>query len=88
VVVRRRSLAGRPRRATRRRSSRVSTLLLPVRTASPARRPARSRWTTPSPTTSWMRRRRSCARSKAMRRFEQQLEAAGVPYTPGRWPVQ
>jgi chromosome segregation ATPase len=23
-----------------------------------------------------------------LRRFEQQLEAAGVPYTPGRWPVQ
>ena len=21
-----------------------------------------------------------------LRRFEQQLEAAGVPYTPGRWP--
>ena len=23
-----------------------------------------------------------------LRRFEQQLEAAGVPYTPGRWPIQ
>jgi hypothetical protein len=23
-----------------------------------------------------------------LRRFEQQLEAAGVPYTPGRWPGQ
>jgi hypothetical protein len=23
-----------------------------------------------------------------LRRFEQQLEAAGVPYTPGRWPLQ
>jgi hypothetical protein len=23
-----------------------------------------------------------------IRKFEQQLEAAGVPYTPGRWPGQ
>jgi len=23
-----------------------------------------------------------------MKKFEQQLEAAGVPYTPGRWPGQ
>ena len=23
-----------------------------------------------------------------LRKFEQQLEAAGVPYTPGRWPGQ
>ena len=23
-----------------------------------------------------------------LRRFKQQLEAAGVPYTPGRWPGQ
>ena len=27
-------------------------------------------------------------RSKRSEEFEQQLEAAGVPYTPGRWPGQ